>query len=171
MKLADYPFSTVPGAPHPSRNFILQKIKSASCYGPWQGQSLVSCWSSTFSNRLAGNPCICMCPPLPCLHEPPAAASYWGDRGFCDEIGSLLAFPTASLDFFPGPVLTHPIFWLPRLHYSSFFSSSFQLVHVCLKNPFTGILLRLGEEGAVAVCAQPTIPQWKFPQTFFSKKW
>lgn len=49
-------------------------------------------------------------------------------------------------------------------------SSLFELAHVFLKSSFTVILVRFGEGGALNICVNPTILQWKFSQTFFSKE-
>lgn len=56
--------------------------------------------------------------------------------------GCFSAVPTAS--FFLGTVPTSPVFWFPRLCCFSLLYSSFELVHVFLKNPFPVVSVRCG---------------------------
>lgn len=75
-----------------------------------------------------------------------------GGRGLCFS-----TFPTTSLDFSPGTVITHTVCWLPRLCCCSLLSCSFERLHVFLKNPFTVTLVWFGEEETLNTCVQPTI--------------
>ena len=140
---------------HSGKNKICLLLWAGGGAVTWlQGAWKVSGVSRSFSDRLSANPCVC--PPSALSPEPPCCGQLLkfgrvGGRGFCDEIRLLSAFPMAS--FFPGTVLTHPVFWLPRLRCSPL---SFP-VHFNLKNPFTVILLRFGEGEALMANVQPTM--------------
>ena len=84
--------------------------------------------------------------------------SYWGIPS------------TASLDFSPSTIIAGPVCWLPSLCCCSLLSCSFEWFMVFLKNPFTVILVRFGEGGALNACVQPTVFRWQFSCTFLSKE-